>query len=64
MNYINQLQLRVAELEGQMSCADDVIVDLYRYLQSEKFHVDNKVNVQDIFLRLAPIRNLLNFEGK
>ena len=62
MKYISKLQLRIAELEGQMSLADDVIIDLYKYLNSEKFHNDNSVNVGDVMTRLAPIRNLLNFE--
>jgi len=64
MRYINKLELDIKNLQTQMTEADEVIVELYKYLQLEKFHNDKMVNVQDIFNRLAPIRNILNFDGK
>lgn len=59
MNYIKKLQANNTGLKDQMSQADEIVVDLYRYLTSEKFHENDMVNVRDVMTRLAPIRSLL-----
>ena len=56
MNYIHQLQERVAELEADRKAAHEAVVELLVYLESSKFHVDTTVQVGDVFLRLEPIR--------
>ena len=61
MNYIKQLQLENQELKNRITESQEVITELYQYLQSEKFYnSDNMVNVSDIFNRLDPARILLN----
>lgn len=62
MKYINKLQMENSELKNRLKTADIIIIDLYRYLHSEKFHVDNTVNVNDIFNRLDDIRFQLSVE--
>lgn len=59
MNYIKQLQEENNELKNQITQAQEVINELYRYLMLPKFAENNMVNKQDIFNRLDPARNLL-----
>lgn len=60
MNYIKQLQEDNTELKNQLIESQEIITELYHYLQLPKFYnSDNMVNVQDIFNRLDPIRQLL-----
>jgi hypothetical protein len=56
MNYIHQLQQRVAELEQDKSDARDGVMEMLTYLHSSKFHNDTTVQTSDIFLRLEPIQ--------
>ena len=61
MNYIQQLQQENQELKNTIQEIDQIILDLYRYLSLSKFHEDNYVNTSDIFLRLDPARQAINF---
>jgi hypothetical protein len=67
MNHIKQLQADNLLLKLQTEAADDLIGDLFRYLQSDKFHcgheLDNYVNTADIQSRLQEIRNSLRSLG-
>jgi hypothetical protein len=63
MNYIKKLQLEVKELTADKKCADDIVNELFRYLNSEKFtcgsELDNYVNIKDIMVYLTRIRSVL-----
>lgn len=62
--YIERLETAIWQLNHAASDANDAILDLYRYLQSTKFHEDTTVQVADIFARLEPVRKALaNTEG-
>jgi len=59
MNYIKSLQEENQELKNIIKESQDQIHELYQYLHSSKFHNDNQVRTNDIFLRLDPVRELL-----
>ena len=61
MNYIKQLQQENQELKNTIQEIDQIILDLYRYLSLPKFHEDNHVNTRDIYLRLDPAKQAINF---
>ena len=58
MNYINALELDVKEQAQQLAEIQSELIELYKYLESPKFHVDTTVQVGDIFSRTARIRTL------
>lgn len=58
MNYINALELDVKEQSEQLAEIQSELIELYKYLESPKFHVDTTVQVGDIFSRTARIRSL------
>lgn len=58
MNYIKQLQQDKQELNEIVSKINEDVVDLFRYLHSEKFYIDNSVNKDDIILRLNNVLSL------
>lgn len=60
MRYINKLERDNAELNVILGKIEDEVLDLYRYLNSEKFYNDPYVNKNDVLLRLAEIRSLSN----
>jgi len=55
-NYIHTLQAKVAELEADKAAADAALMDLYRYLGSDKFREDTTVQVSDVLWRLQDVR--------
>lgn len=55
MNYIKQLESRVAELNQQRAVAWEQVADLKKYLCSSKFHNDTTVQVADVLRRLANV---------
>jgi hypothetical protein len=67
MNHIKQLQADILLLKLQTEAADDLIGDLFRYLQSDKFNcgheLDRYVNIADIHARLQEIRTTLRSLG-
>ena len=59
MNYIKRLQEQKTQLCDEKVAGLDALHDLYRYLQSEKFHTDTTVQISDVFARLEPVRKAL-----
>lgn len=59
MNYIKELQEENKALKEQLKNVDNSILEIYRYLQSEKFYVNDMVNIKDMFLRLQDTRNII-----
>jgi hypothetical protein len=59
MNYIKQLQQKVAHQEKQMSDAKELINALMKYLASPKFqgHENNYINAQEAYNMLASVKN-------
>lgn len=55
MNYIKQLQAKIAELKSEKEEAANRLDDLRVYLSSEKFHNDTTVQVGDVLRRLPRI---------
>lgn len=60
MNYIKQLEAQAAAQVEQVQDTKEFVNYLLQYLQSDKFHQDTTVQVQDILNRLAPIRDCLS----
>ena len=58
MKYINQLQQDKKELNETLGQINKAIVDLHRYLNSEKFYNDPYVNKTDVIYRLADALSL------
>jgi hypothetical protein len=67
MNYIKQLEADILLLKLQTEAADDLIGDLFRYLNSPKFNCGNEldryVNIADVQARLQEIRTSLRSFG-
>lgn len=63
MNYIKRLQGEVKDRQEQREEALEALNDLLEYLGSGKFRcgddLDGYVSVQDVFNRLAPVRQAL-----
>lgn len=59
MNYIKKLEVETAAYGEQVLDARDCLNNLRAYLQSEKFHTDTTIQVQDVLNRLEPIRECL-----
>ncbi len=55
MNYIKQLEKENATYRRMIAAVEAEIVDVYRYLQSEKFHKDTTVQVADVMRRLENV---------
>ena len=55
MNHIKQLQLEIELLKSTLNEHREEIVDLERYLTSDKFYHDNTVQVSDVLGRLPTI---------
>jgi predicted transcriptional regulator len=55
MNYIKQLQAENEELRANLKKTQDLLLEVACYLQSDKFHVDTTVQVQDVQNRLDPV---------
>jgi hypothetical protein len=53
MNYIKQLEKRMAALEAQHRAVGEGIQDLKSYLYSSKFYDDTTVQVGDVLRRLG-----------
>ena len=51
-----KLHEQVKELKKQVAIYEADILNLRRYLTSDKFHIDNQVNIADIFLRLDELQ--------
>ena len=60
MNYIKQLELDKKELHETLDKINENIVELHRYLNSEKFYNDPYVNKSDVIYRLADALSLSN----
>ena len=59
MNYIKKLEVCNCAYTEQVMDARDNLENLRAYLQSEKFHQDTTVQVQDVLNRLESIRECL-----
>ena len=57
MNYIKQLQADKAEALDSARSIEAAINHLISYLSCPKFHVDTRVQVDDMLRDLLPIRN-------
>ena len=55
MNHIKQLQLEIELLKSTLNEHRGDILDLERYLTSDKFHHDATVQVSDVLGRLPTI---------
>jgi len=64
MNYIKQLELDKKELHETLNKINENIVELHRYLNSEKFYNDPYVNKSDVIYRLADALSLSNERRK
>lgn len=62
MNYIKALQIKVEENEASKAKINEVINDLYAYMNSKKFNcgdeLDRYINTQDVRNYLDQIRGL------
>lgn len=60
MNYIKRLQSEVSEAETKANEVDEVVTELYSYLNSSKFfcgdELDGYVNIKDIMTYLDRMR--------
>jgi hypothetical protein len=61
MNYIKQLQAGEAEALDSARSIETEINDLVSYLCCDKFRVDTRVQVGDVFRVLLPIRNTVTY---
>ena len=59
MNYIKRLEREVDELSDDKREARQELDELWRYLQSSKFHDDPTVQVADVMHRLMNLRLVL-----
>ena len=57
MNYIKQLQVDKAEALDSARSIEAAINHLISYLSCPKFHVDTRVQIDDVLRDLLPIRN-------
>jgi hypothetical protein len=60
MNYIKKLEAQTAAQVEQILDTKDFVNYLWSYLQSDKFHEDSTVQVQDVLNRLASVRDCLS----
>ena len=60
MNYIKRLELEKKELNDILKNINEDVIDLHRYLNSEKFYNDPYVNKSDVIYRLAEALSLSN----
>jgi predicted component of type VI protein secretion system len=60
MNHIKKLEVVAASYTEQILDARDSLNNLRAYLQSDKFHTDTTVQVQDVLNRLEPLRECLS----
>ena len=59
MNYIKQLEQEKLILSAATQAALVGLADMMAYLQSDKFHNDPTVQVQDVINRINEIRNAI-----
>lgn len=63
MNYIKRLENELKEANLDKQKADEIVNELFGYLNSSKFQCDNEldnyVNIKDIMTYLHRIRNVL-----
>lgn len=63
MNYIKRLEHELQEAQLDKQKADEIVNELFKYLNSSKFQygneLDNYVNIKDIMTYLHRIRNVL-----
>lgn len=63
MNYIKQLQLKIGILEADKEAVDEIVTELYQYINSDKFmcgdELDGYVNIRDISIYLDRMRRIL-----
>lgn len=65
MNYIKQLQNELLEVNAELAGLKSGLIDLERYLLSDKFFNDPTVQIQDVLNRIADARKAgvdLSFE--
>ena len=55
MNYIKRLEKENATYRRMIAAVEAEIVDVFRYLQSEKFHEDTTVQGADVMRRLENV---------
>ena len=60
MNYIKQLQADKAEALDSARSIETEINDLVSHLCCDKFRLDTRVQVGDVFRALLPIRNTVS----
>ena len=60
MNHIKKLEVVAASYTEQILDARDCLNNLRAYLQSDKFHNDPTIQVQDVLNRLEPLRECLS----
>jgi hypothetical protein len=60
MNYIKRLEMEKKELNEILGKVNENIIELHRYLNSEKFYNDPYVNKSDVIYRLADAMSLSN----
>jgi hypothetical protein len=53
MNYIKKLEVERLGLSKEFTAYHKAIIELKRYLTSEKFHQDTTVQVRDVLHRLS-----------
>ena len=60
MNYIKKLQIIADARAEQVADCNDNLNYLLAYLQSDKFHRDSTIQVQDVLNRLQSLRDSLS----
>ena len=62
MNYIKQLQSNIEQADSKANIVDDIVTELYNYVNSTKFScgddLDGYVNIKDITTYLDRIRRV------
>lgn len=59
MHYSDKLKQEIESLKAEKREARAIIGELFAYLESDKFAIDNSVNRMDIVNRLSPVLTIL-----
>ena len=55
MNYIKRLEKENETYRRMIAAVEGELIEVFRYLQSEKFHEDTTVQVADVMRRLENV---------